>query len=726
MERTREPSRPPILAQEQLGNLKKLIDASLHEQGVYDQIRGILVDFLKEDERKGDASAVDDEKSRVFELLQQRGVLQQVIASLQVKSPFSIAHHEHIGATPAAPLSSFSRFGPIDPKRSYLFLKVVGGHAFSDQLLSSSRPPSSKRKMVVYVQFMSQRFSTVPVSCSVDPVFGDSFLLEIEDDPGVYGDWDGLLLDGDYPLCALRKPGIGRDPKPLAARGSPVHFVVVELDEDSGRRVFVGGHFLEWRKVLRNEDGCVSLAVELGGPDPDVKVPTGVLHVSLQLVPRPRQEGGGKRVVAKSGLSYDASDVDEMIREQKEKMIEREKRFLGYAKEWWKEYLDIRSIIGEEGSGFAHRMVKIFGRSESGASRPVFSYVFPMMCDRIVESPRHAARLVSLVPVVEEDETGAAGDEDARIGGIRTDASGGGGREIWWTMHSFLAMGRGRVHQHAVLLCSLLLGFGLDAYVCLGLRRDGKGHAWVMTYQPRTESSSHPTVLFWEPTTGHRFHPRGAPIATPGKSVPRHPYQTLDCIFNHTSFYANSQASNDIRRMDLDLGDTRKWKAMDRRAIAMVKRPPFCAIGPSDGANCVQTEVQIEASLKDAVEEIRSHEGLDTFWDDGRGYQLGQALVAYEYEKLAGVPFGNDEFQQSMKHSIPEGYTFKGFPVQFTHTNVRRMFYAMQQSAVCKDILMTRGEDVAFALRCRLFSYAENSVVMWVMLSVQYRALGAV
>ena len=34
---------------------------------------------------------------------------------------------------------------------------------------------------------------------------------------------------------------------------------------------------------------------------------------------------------------------------------------------------------------------------------------------------------------------------------------------------------RGDIEEHAVLLCSLLLGFGLESYVCLGSKREVVG-----------------------------------------------------------------------------------------------------------------------------------------------------------------------------------------------------------------------------------------------------------
>lgn len=57
---------------------------------------------------------------------------------------------------------------------------------------------------------------------------------------------------------------------------------------------------------------------------------------------------------------------------------------------------------------------------------------------------------------------------------------------------------KGDCEDHATLLCSLLLGFGLDAYVCVGTKAKNTPHTWVMTCG--TDGS----VTFWESQTAHR------------------------------------------------------------------------------------------------------------------------------------------------------------------------------------------------------------------------------
>ena len=53
--------------------------------------------------------------------------------------------------------------------------------------------------------------------------------------------------------------------------------------------------------------------------------------------------------------------------------------------------------------------------------------------------------------------------------------------------------------DHSLLLCSLLLGFGLNAFVCVGCKKGGVAHTWVMTVAPDG------FVTFWESLTGERL-----------------------------------------------------------------------------------------------------------------------------------------------------------------------------------------------------------------------------
>ena len=51
-------------------------------------------------------------------------------------------------------------------------------------------------------------------------------------------------------------------------------------------------------------------------------------------------------------------------------------------------------------------------------------------------------------------------------------------------------------------------------------------------------------------------------------------------------------------------------------------------------------------------------------------------LITHICLLFAGVTAGNDDFQSAIRRAVPDGHTFKGYPVQFVHRNARRAFAA--------------------------------------------------
>lgn len=115
--------------------------------------------------------------------------------------------------------------------------------------------------------------------------------------------------------------------------------------------------------------------------------------------------------------------------------------------------------------------------------KPVTSYISPLYKIKGIDSPYHAARFVSLIPL------------------RRQEKPGGEKLELWQRFHTFLSGGYGDYEDHANLLCSLLLGFGLDAYVIIGASSDGP-HNWVLT---RIINGRKIKCTFWESLTGQRY-----------------------------------------------------------------------------------------------------------------------------------------------------------------------------------------------------------------------------
>ncbi|CAM9246176.1 unnamed protein product, partial [Ectocarpus sp. 6 AP-2014] len=255
--------------------------------------------------------------------------------------------------------------------------------------------------------------------------------------------------------------------------------------------------------------------------------------------------------------------------------------FYLYANAWWKGFSSTSKVLSK-------RSVKIFAEDERGQHRCVCSFLEPYRQGRMLPTPRHAARFVSLLPFRPRSTVGEQPPATQRA---------------WNSPHAFLAAGTGDASDHALLLCSLLLGFGLDALVCCGLvhpsdddngdgdasgaepggvgvrggdsdgnRGEETGHMWVCTF---SGSRADKKAVFWESLTGQRFA-MNAPRPRPSRGknffagsmavTPRH-FSKVSCMFNHREFLANKQSDNRVGTTSLDISDPKLWKPMDSSRI---------------------------------------------------------------------------------------------------------------------------------------------------------------
>ena len=252
-----------------------------------------------------------------------------------------------------------------------------------------SSSPHCHDYFTLHLLFRGQRFSSRDVPCACEPDFSrEGFLFELGKHrlgtaPGrLISATDALSLSDVVQLSLVR----------TSHRGE------VEL---------VGTSLLEWRPVLCEESSRISLSLELSGVGPEAKISPGVLDVQLDLVPRLSAPVARELLTAQLEL-------------ERQRSGEKERLFLVYAKQWWKEFLSLRE-------DHTHRLVKIFAPDEMGVMHPVCSYVSPLRGGRLLDSPRHAARMVSLVPV-------------GSVGGV---GCGGSSEEVWTRTFSTLAARRG-------------------------------------------------------------------------------------------------------------------------------------------------------------------------------------------------------------------------------------------------------------------------------------------
>ena len=376
----------------------------------------------------------------------------------------------------------------------------------------------------------------------------------------------------------------------------------------------------------------------------------GVLKLKLNVAPL----AGDSATATELAPTFDEIAIRQQIQRFTAKLGETARAFYLYARKWWQDYTAISSRC-------AGRSVRLFARDEAGETRCVCTFVSPLRAGRALDSPRHAARFVALLPIERDDS----------VGGARA--------ETWASPFALVSRRVGDVWEHACLLCSLLLGFGLHAYVAVGTIADGRGseqeHAWVITCtggRADPAGGAELRVTAWESLSAQCCSL--SPYA--GDGQPSQLYMSIACVFSDARFYANRQETDRFPGVNLDFTNPHHWKPVDEAEITKLK----CASTASDFAlttarlDSAATEAVLEAELRALITSHRRELGYNTVWDeqvsarvlfnrqrctpnDADGpqlcYLLQPALAAEETSIIVGADLGRDDISHAIRNRIP-------------------------------------------------------------------------
>ncbi|GAB5359886.1 hypothetical protein AAMO2058_000580700 [Amorphochlora amoebiformis] len=671
------------------GALQRDLDARLRAEGIFNKVKDVIRSHCAESSKEFDGFEVNETAAMTSILTYIRDQASRGLNPTSLKAPM----------------------------RRDLVVYIDGGKAFVDNLLDQD-PQEVKvgfdtsptfngggdreGTFELTMQLGGHRVRTQRVRATVEPDFGgECYRFPLQSGAESMPSIDSLL---DLRL--------------------PLHIRLVKREKHGGNPTLIACQEFEWRKVLVH--GKLQVSIPLKGVG-NLKGPAGLLEIRLEIrplrLPAIKESVEEKGEEGKMGIMLPVFVPETSV----EKQIEHEqrveagvlRRFFAYAKAWWREYSQVRP-------SHRHRLVRLFARSSDGSQGFVTTFLNPIQAPRMLDSSLHAARFVTLIPKIPEISLVGAG----------IDAG------AWRGSQTHMALRGGTQSDKALLLTSLLLGFGLDAYVCIGIRnRDDRG-------KNKTEKDIQPpeamvvitrvtraTVCIWEPVTGRRGQldaKSGWTPITQASSNWSCPLESVHCVFNHQQLYANLQPIDKCDACNWDLGDQTKWKAFSQEAIQVLPRFPGVVLLPYSGDRLEQ-EAKLEMNLKELVAQHRKDElKVDTIWSDSLAYMLTPALAAYEAERCTKTTYGNPEFQQAIKRNIPVGHVFKAVPFCFNHRNPRRMFTAflgLQGKSVSKgtgfpsavDILKSKGDSIRFALRVRVFKYPEDICAVWAILAVKYR-----
>ncbi|KAK9817335.1 hypothetical protein WJX74_001322 [Apatococcus lobatus] len=448
-----------------------------------------------------------------------------------------------------------------------------------------------------------------------------------------------------------------------------------------GRKTCIGVCQMDWRQVLGSKAQHHVAHAKLHAAGKPEGHSVGSLEIEIEVLPQLPQVVNLDRVTS-------AATSEQACCEQSAQQAIRK------AQDWWHGFCE-RHLPA---AGLHGRPVKLLALDELGQQRPVTSFVHPLQLGRALCSARAAARWVSLLRADSNDRT---------LPGISAD-------DRWRYLHTVLAVGSASKAEKALLLCNLLLGFGLDAWVCFGTDKLGE-HYWVLT------RSSHQAATFWEPSSGVRYCPKAA------ADSPGCPFLTLGSVFNHERLCVNCQTSAAVADVNFRFEDQKQWRCF-------APQPSHAPISNTTAFELQMTSIdsaaaegQLEAELKLAFEAKREAllPGMGMRWDAPLSFLLMPLLVAYEQEALTGAAaHGKDEAMGAVKRCIPPGWTFRGYPHQYRSQSSAYIAAVTLKEHAVMDMLASTCNDATFALRVNMVPYPEGVVCAWVMLAVKSQEPG--
>lgn len=537
---------------------------------------------------------------------------------------------------------------------SHMILRLAYGRAFLDYLEAQD---AAGIDLQWHVAFGGQRVKSRFVPAAVDPKFAEAFMLRLPAAPTQVA-----LLQHAVPLqlvlvsTSKRVAGFDDDPP-----------------WDCGPGSLLSSHHLEWRHCLASSDP-LKLTIELKGVGRRHQLSVGVLHAELEFQPQD------------SSLLVPEQVVREQLRGEETKKAELMRNTFEDLDRWW----------AEHHCSFPERHVRLFAQTENCLYLPVCCFVVPLESGRCLDGPGQALRWVSLMGA--ESAIPEATSVEAR----------------WQSFPCLWAQGRAQLEERALLLCSLLLGFSLDAWCCLGRGARGEAYAWVIV-RDRGDASTPAEVTCWDPK-GIKF----------SADEPQYlsSYSSVDTVFNHCRMMI-CRADN-AARTSYDFSDSRVWLAapLDNEALELMRlhsctrNPPFADFRPQVWKKTWQSEVveeAVEQRLSAALRAYREAAGLPTRFDPHLAQLLHVALANCEWERN-GLPSQATTFQALAKRACRSGEILRAVPVQFNHLKVSLFWTALSSRATVAEVIMT-PPSTRFAVRARAVVLPEKTIAVWVMIA---------
>ena len=404
-------------------------------------------------------------------------------------------------------------------------------------------------------------------------------------------------------------------------------------------------------------------------------IPVCLIDVQLEYVP-----AAGKLLTTEAKLS-------EQLSLEREGERQRSLTVINYTKKWIGNLSPDRHII---------TTVEVVGSCDIIC---VTNFIQPIeSAAKLLNTPMHAARFISLLG-------------DSRLS-HSSNCEPSPNMEVWHPPGSLLAAGSALPAEKATLLCSLLLGFKLDAYVGTGVDMLGAKVFVVLIKEGDTDG-----VSVWHPETGKKFPWKD-------KSVLNH-IKEIHSVFNDNNLFVNLQSICNIHDVCYRFNENHLWKSFDPTVAksGMQGRIFFPNLRPPSGNNETKLSQGIEQSLVLKCTEYRDGLALGgTVTCKGQiADAMSQSLWLCELQAITLKELDPHKlFESSCMAAVPSKCTLRAIPINHNHSQPDCIFSSIISSPDIRSLLETSNSNTCITIKSKVTIYPEDVTSTWTIVAVFY------
>ena len=439
--------------------------------------------------------------------------------------------------------------------------------------------------------------------------------------------------------------------KHIVKEGLPLHIILIHCDQYSVKTVLCEAE-VEWREVLTTETSDMVLNLRTEG------MPVAAAELSLSL----RWHSSGRAL-------HSVSEVSQYLSAEKQEMNGHRLLFSSYAKSW----------AETEGCSAISTVSSI------GEELPFTAWVVVIPPHPTLPTPMHAAHYAALP----RHDDGTAVDVVAHRAP----------RHV--SLQHLLSTASCTIRERCCLLCSLLLGYGLDAYVIITHTVSGEVRYYVATRESE--------VFLWDSLTGRRQ------LLCEFSVVSK-----ILVAFNDKEIhqFVDNNAANSLV---LNFDDMNTWRSPDPSKWRLLRKQPAPKeLTLHDGPQSAVLDKHLEEKLCFTLAEYRKEQGLSgRVLCAGEVYNvLGQALWQRECETITACSSGVEPLvQAACRFSLPRDHTMVAHPRHYASNSEALIASHLLGNAQTRALIETDKSNTFVVLRCKIARYPEGLMSTWVIVA---------